>query len=101
MSIAEKYFTDTAFIRIYKGISDRGDTSYEAEISVPCRFDYAQKEVLDAKGQKALSTATMLCGVFIPALSVVRNSLNNRFTVKSCEPVKRITGEIDHYEVML
>ncbi len=101
MSIAEKYYTDTARIQKYLGINDRGDTVYEDEITVPCRFCYEQKETLDSKANKILSTATMLCGVFIPALSIVSDAFNNRFTVKACEPVKRISGEIDHYEVTL
>ena len=101
MSIAEKYYTDKAFVQKYKGLNDRGDTAYEDEISIPCRFDYSQKETLDAKGNKILSSASMICGEFIPSLSIVKNELGERFTAKSCEPVKRISGETDHYEVTL
>lgn len=101
MSISEKYYTDIASVQIYKGINDRGDTIYEEEITVSCRFDYVQKETIDTKGNKILSTASMLCSIFIPPLSIVKNESNERFTVKSCEPVKRISGETDHYEVIL
>lgn len=101
MSIAENYYTNTAIVRAYDGINDRGDTIYESEVSVPCRFDYEQKEVLDSKGNKVLSSATMLCGLFIPPLSIVSDEHNNRFTVKSCKPVQSVHGVIDHYEVRL
>ena len=101
MSVAEKYYTDTAYVKIYKGINDRGDTEYEDELSVPCRFDYEQKETLDNKGQTVLSSAVMICGRFIPSLSIVKNDFNECFTVRSREPVKRISGETDHFEVML
>lgn len=101
MSVAEKYYTDTARIKKYLGINDRGDTSYGEEMTILCRFCYEQKEVLDSKANKVLSTANMLCGVFIPALSIVYNDVNERFTVKACEPVKSISGKTDHYEVTL
>lgn len=101
MSIAEKYYTDKALVQKYKGLNDRGDTAYEDEVLLPCRFDYSQKETIDAKGNKILSSASVICDMFIPSLSIVKNDLNERFTVKSCEPVKRISGEIDHYEVIL
>ena len=101
MSIAKKYYTDTAQVQVYKGINDRGDTIYEQEVSVPCRFDYVSKEILDNKAQKLPGTAVMLCSLFIAPLSIVKDSLNNCFTVKSCECIRRVSGEIDHYEVML
>ena len=101
MGIAEKYYTDTALVQICKGISDRGDTELESEIPVPCRFDDEQKETLDSKGQTVLSYGIMLCTSFIPPLSIVKNEWNECFTVKSCSPVKNISGVIDHYEVIL
>ena len=42
--IAEKYYTNTAKVKLYQGTNDRGDTVYASEISVPCRFDYDTKE---------------------------------------------------------
>ena len=101
MSIAEKYYTDRAVVEIYMGINDRGDAIFEEAAVVPCRFSYEQKEILDSKGEKTVSTASMICGIFIPSLSRVKNELNESFTVRSCEPVKRISGKIDHYEVIL
>lgn len=101
MSIAEKYYTNTARVRAYIDMNDRGDTGYEDEITIPCRFDYEQKEVLDNKGDKVLSSATMFCGVFIPSLSIVFDELNNRFTVRACKPIQSMHVGIDHYEVML
>lgn len=101
MSIAGKYYTNKARIKVYSGINDRGDTGYEAERLIPCRFDYEQKEVIDNKGNRVLSTASMLCGLFIPSLSIVYDELNNRFTVKSCKPIQNVHGGIDHYEVSL
>lgn len=101
MSIAEKYYTDTAVIEVYLGTNDRGDAIFEEAAVVPCRFSYEQKEILDSKGEKTVSTASMICGIFIPSLSRVKNELNESFTVRSCEPVKRISGKIDHYEVIL
>lgn len=101
MSIAEKYYTNTARVRAYIEMNDRGDTGYEDEITIPCRFDYEQKEVLDSKGDKVLSSATMFCGAFIPSLSIVYDECNSRFTVKSCKPIQDIHGGIDHYEVVL
>lgn len=101
MGIADRYYTDTAKVQRYQGINDRGDTIYEPEIVIPCRFSYQQKEVLDSKGQRNISTAVILCGVFIPSLSIVKDGINTSFTVQSCEPIKRIAGEIDHYEVIL
>lgn len=101
MSISEKYYTNTAIVKVYKGINDRGDTIFESEVSIPCRFDYVQKEVLDSNGNKVISAATMLCGLFIPSLSIVLDESDNRFTVKSCKPIQRVHGGIDHYEVSL
>lgn len=101
MSIAEKYYSDTACVAVYNEINDKGDTFYENEITIPCRFEFEQKETLDIKGDKVLSTASMICGMFIPPLSIVKDDLNRRFTVKSCVPVKNISGKTDHYEVTL
>ena len=101
MSIAEKYYADNVNVMRYQGINDRGDTMFSDVISIPCRFEYEQKETIDSKGNKVLSSAFMICGKFIPPLSIVINEFNERFTVKSCEPVKRISGTADHYEVLL
>lgn len=99
--IAEKYYTNTATVKMYQGTNDRGDTVYEAETSVQCRFDYDTKETIDSKGNTVTSTANMLCSMFIPPLSIVLDECNNRFTVKSCKQIQSIFGKIDHYEVML
>ena len=99
--IADKYYTNTAKVKMYQGTNDRGDTVYTAETSIPCRFDYDTKETIDSKGNTVTSTANMLCGVFIPPLSIVSDGCNNRFTVKSCKQIQSIFGEIDHYEVTL
>ena len=101
MGIADKYFTDSAAVKVYRGTNDKGDVIFDEEIMIPCRFDYEIKEVLDKKGNKVISTASLICAVFIPPLSTVKNGLNDCFTVKSCELVKRPSGETDHYEVML
>lgn len=101
MNIAEKYYTNTARVRAYTDMNDRGDTGYEPEKEIPCRFDYEQKEVLDSKGDKVLSNATMFCGMFIPALSIVCDECNSRFTVRSCKPIQGVYGGIDHFEVIL
>lgn len=101
MGIADKYYTDSALVRMFRGTNDKGDVVFDDEVTIPCRFDYEINEVLDAKGNKVISTASLICAVFIPPLSTVRNSLNDCFTVRSCEPVKRPSGELDHYEVML
>ena len=98
---SEKYYTNTAAVKMYQGTNDRGDTSYAEETSVPCRFDYDTKETIDSRGNKVTSTANMLCGVFIPPLSIVSDECNNRFTVKSCKPIQSVFGEIDHYEVVM
>lgn len=101
LSIVSRLFTDSVRIQIYNGINDRGDTKYEPERSVMCRMDYTQKETIDSKGNKIVSTATMFTDIFIPSLSIVYDDCNNRFTVKSCKSVKRLSGKIDHYEVIL
>ena len=64
-------------------------------------FDYDTKETIDNKGNAVTSTANMLCGVFIPPLSVVSDECNNRFTVKSCKKIQSVFGQTDHYEVTL
>ena len=99
--IAEKYYTNTAKVKLYQGTNDRGDTSFSEEISLPCRFDYVTRETIDSKGNQVTSTANMLCGTFIPPFSIVLDECNNRFTVKSCKQIQSVFGEIDHYEVAL
>lgn len=99
--IAEKYYTNTAKVKLYQGTNDRGDTVYASEISVPCRFDYDTKETIDSKGNQVVSTANMLCSMFIPPLSIISDECNNRFTVKSCKRIQSVFGETDHYEVVL
>ncbi len=99
--IAEKYYTNMAKVKMYQGTNDRGDTVYTAETSVPCRFDYDAKETIDSKGNKIVSTANMLCRMFVPPLSIVSDECNNHFTVKSCKPIQSVFGDIDHYEVIL
>lgn len=101
MSIAGEYFRDIATVQMYHGINDRGDIKYEPDCRVICRMDYTQRETVDSKGNKVVSTATMFTDTFIPSLSIVYDECNNRFTVKSCRPVKRLSGKIDHYEVVL
>lgn len=101
MSVAGSYYRDTARVQKYQGINDRGDAAYSNELSVLCRFNYTQKETLDSKGNIIISTATMFTDEFIPSLSIVYDALNNRFTVKNCKCIKRLTGETDHYEVSL
>lgn len=100
-SIIRRSFLDTARVQMYNGTNDRGDCKYEPERRIDCRFDYEQKETVDSKGNKILSTATMLTSVFIPSLSIVYDENNNRFTVKSCKLIKRLSGAPDHYEVIL
>ncbi len=101
MSIASRYFRDTVRVHMYRGINNRGDTKYEPERKVSCRLDYTQRETVDIKGNKVISTAAMFTDTFIPSLSIVYDDSENRFTVKSCKPVKRLSGKIDHYEVIL
>lgn len=101
MSIASVYFKDKARVQLYEDYNDRGDTGYQNETEILCRFDYEQKETIDSKGNKVVSTATLFTDTFIPALSIVFDECNNRFTVKSCKRIKRLSGEIDHYEVIL
>lgn len=101
MSITEKYFTNKAEIQIYCGINDRGDTKYETKQQIKCRIDYTHKKTVDSKGNKIISTATMFTNIFIPALSIVYDECGNRFTVKNCKTVKRISGSTDQYEVIL
>ena len=101
MSIASEYFRDIVKVQMYHGVNDRGDTKYEPERQVKCRMDYTQQETVDSKGNKIISTATMFTDTFIPSLSIVYDECNNRFTAKSCKPVRRLSGKIDHYEVVL
>lgn len=100
-SIIQRSFLDKVRVQMYNGTNDRGDTKYEPERAIDCRIDYNQKETVDSKGNKIVSTATMLTDTFIPSLSIVYDECNNRYTVKSCKAIKRISGVLDHYEVIL
>lgn len=105
MSLWSNMWSQTARVHVYDGHNDYGDSKFIPDRKlpgtvVPCRVEYEHKEIINAQGQKIVSTATMYCDSTIPPLSLVETD-GRQFTVQSCEPCRGLDGSIDHYEIKL
>lgn len=100
MSLFTQYFSDTITVQQYLGVNDFGDTVYGTETPQKCRIEYKTQETIDSKGDKCVSTATVYADEPIAPLSIVYVD-GERYTVKSCQPIKDLHGRIDHYEIIL
>lgn len=105
MSLFTQYFADTITVYKFCGTNAYGDTIYSPPLSadgleIACRIEYKTQETLDTNGNKVISTATVYADEPIAPLSIVYAD-GERYTVKSCQPIKDLHGWIDHYEIIL
>lgn len=106
MSVWRGLFTDTVTVHNFIETNEYGDAIFAPSLTeqgeiAKCRIEYKLQEILDVQGNKITSAATVFTDTFIPPLSIVFDVFNKRFTVKICNPVKGLLGEVDHYEVIL
>lgn len=100
MSLFTAYFRDIITVQQYVGVNGFGDAEYTEQTDVNCRIEYKTQETLDNKGNKVISTAAVYADKPITPLSIVIVS-GERYTVKSCSPISSLSGEVDHYEIIL
>lgn len=105
MSLFTPYFSNIIGVHDCTGVNDCGDTVYDPPLGftpneVECRIEYNLKEIIDSKGNKAISTATVFSDEIIAPLSIVFVG-DTRYTVKSCSPITDLMGNVDHYEISL
>ena len=100
MSIWSPHFTSVVNVRPYQGRDDHGDPQFGPVKKIPCRVEFARRQVIDSRGEQVISEILLFSDTDIPPGSLA--SIQGReWPALSCEPICGLGEQVDHYETRL